>query len=412
MCGINIINKLDAIFRNEKNLDKLFCVFIFIISFIKMVSFIDINTATHPNRITPYILSYSNIGFANRLFLGSIISIFFKYIQSSTIITVVINFRILFLILLSYLYYRILRQIDNNIKKIMYLLIAIFAFFLTDVFLEFFCIIGIVLMLRLKCNFWIITIVPIICGIATHSIFIFLFFPAFFICLLYNVIKLNTTNNKKITLMFINLSPIIICFLLFMFYQKLKVGNPEEMIDIISQKSFYGEYIKDHYKQVYNYLNYEYFLSFFDNVKFYNPYKPEYLTRWYQLTFLLVVLMLSFGRVWLMCLNRSTNIQMKIVFLIVFLSIFSVLPMSLVGIDFVRWTDGIIASQFIILFAMVYLKDQTLLQTIETLYFQNESLSFIMFLLLLIVCMLCNWQRSAGEITIFKNFFTNIRLLL
>ena len=422
-----ISEKINIVFKKEKNLDILFSIAIFIISFIKMVAYIDTNTATHPNRITPYILTYSDIGFANRLFLGNIISFFTKYVKSSTIVTFVINFRIIFLASLSYLYYTILRQIDEEkLKKILYFLISIFHFFpfytlntssgqgflMTDVFLEFFCIISIVILYRFKYSFWFLSIIPIICGIATHSIFIFMFFPAFFICYIYNWVNLNINIKKKLILMILNLVPIVVCFLIFMFHQNLKVDTPEEIINIISNKSFYGEYINSHYNQVFNYLNYEYFKSFFDNVKYYNPYQTKYISRWCQLLFIFIIIMITFGRVWLLCFKKAIKIQEKLLFLIAFLSIFSVLPMALVGIDFIRWSDAIIASQFIVIFTMIYKKDYILIQIIYDIYYKNEKLSYINCLLLLIICLLCSWQRQAGEVTFIKNFFNNLKLLI
>ena len=100
------------------------------------------------------------------------------------------------------------------------------------------------------------------------------------------------------------------------------------------------------------------------------------------------------------------------IFLIAFLSIFSVLPMALVGIDFIRWSDAIIASQFIVIFTMIYKKDYILIQIIYDIYYKNEKLSYINCLLLLIICLLCSWQRQAGEVTFIKNFFNNLKLLI
>lgn len=192
---------------------------------------------------TSYALTYK-LGFASRLFMGSLLNLFVPYLSAKFLWLFIFASLLILNFLLALYLGSCIRASDRKIHAALFLLIALYLaapnslgylyhfvnFGRLDLFLFIFT------MLSLFCirNKYLKFLVPVflMLSVATHQVFLFTFFPLILGALGYYAYE-NHFSLKSIGFCHLSLALTIISFIFFQFFSKIYPASVDEVIQII-----------------------------------------------------------------------------------------------------------------------------------------------------------------------------------
>ncbi len=355
----NIIYK----FRREAGI---FCLLFF--SFLHQVP-----ASLHDWNSSWYAMNYS-LGFDSRLFIGSLLSLFYpQYLPAESAYRFVFFSTLLFLLLLSLVFGYALRQTESHPAGTGLLLLVVFYLISPgspsylwatenmgrfDLYLILLTVLAALFYFHISSpNIRLISFTLIgLIAIAIHQVFIFIFFPLLFVMFLDTM----TENKRVIPFLLGTLGMLLLCsaFIYFQFFSHLRVGSLEELVAFLSGRT---DLLVNETA-----LSYEYF----SNIE--TAFSDLMLTllseklRYGIITLLLLSpLSLIYGGLWRNIIKISGNQKGK--YVLILLSQLSFLPAFLLTIDWGRWFGAFLTVQALQIIILAAKKDVAVLTALAQL---------------------------------------------
>ena len=318
---------------------------------------------------TPYLFSYK-YGLKSKFLIGSIIDIIHPYL-SYRVVYYLILLSLLFIILLVSIYFgKIIRISEQNQKKGMIILAAVYLASPASISYLFYWgnygRLDTYLLALVLITVYIITkkpkllfIVPIICiiGIAIHQVFIFTYFIPILCFLLYDTYE-NSFSKKNVAILILSIIFTLISFIYFQFFTpELQYASSSEFVDILSQKTS-APISKDM-------IELEYFTSIKDQIT--DVVMPNLFRRILKGILILVLLMpviIILAIIWKKAIKYTTDKKLKMVLYAMIISPLAILPALMLTVDWGRWFAAALIVQFCYIFYLYYRKCKPMLHSL------------------------------------------------
>ena len=393
----------------KKQINTIVCSTFFVLLVIKLFLRIQIEGIPFTNQTMPYVLSYQKIGFAARVFVGTIINIFTDYLTLIGVYKISIAIHILIYLLYAVILYSVLNKLEkfpDARNTVLYLaaFAVLFPFstifgggrpMFTDEILIAFSVLSIFLIYKLPIKFIYVSIVPIILAILTHYITIFYIYPAVFICLYIRLVNDNKYDSRKLIHTMVIYNVILLMIFAYIFFFAIKNSiEYEDLRRIYNSSLDVGEKQGGYLISVYEYehadIRTKFRMSTIGQMR--NP--KTLILSVITIAFSYYILIL-FAKNYISLFFASKDTRFKILYAISFLSIFAIGPLF-IGCDFPRWLQGAITVQIIILiyYLVTYCNDEK----INSFVLIKNNKDAIRFCILLFVVALLNCGDSSNVI--------------
>jgi hypothetical protein len=308
---------------------------------------------------TSYLLNY-DMGFGPRLLIGSVLFVIVPYITYEEVYIFVLFFTILLTVFAGFLIGEVMHRASAKSKTGTYFIAILYLtspaviaylynfnnFGRLDLFLLILALVMIPIIYKREKAFFLI---PILCGICMliHESFIFLFFPAIALVLLY----MHLTTEKKKWLYTLIVS-VVVCGTLFLYLNSLSL-NFDSTSDVIIAISLFSNIIPN-----YDMIDGMYFMTVGEVIQ--SMVIPGLLRR--VCIGILTVIMFSpvfyiLIKFWRDCRATSEG-KMKMFYTLCMLAPLAALPLFILAIDWGRWFAAFMVVQFIMIFFLLYAKDK------------------------------------------------------
>ena len=333
---------------------------------------------------TPYILTY-DLGFISRGLTGSIIAKAFPFLSNEIFYTIVASNLIVLFVLTSMLLGKIIVSSDYNNRNIIVYLSLIFCINPGSISFLFqyenygrldalLIIISLLIcILIVKERFVFIPFLTLV-GVLIHQAYIFLYFPMVLVLLAYQYAR----NNKPQKLLFIIVTTSVSTSILFLYMQlfgKISSFSLDTVFNILSNRTDAKLSIKM--------LEFEYFLPISEHLK--QLLLPSFLELILRLGVTLILispLIYMLRMIWMDTIKGAKNRWMKNIYIAMSLQFLWTLPLFILTIDWGRWLAAIIICEFVLIFFLIYLKDESMMNSIKKLNrkFEDNTIAFLFIL--------------------------------
>ena len=307
------------------------------------------------------------IGFAPRLFIGSIMSLFTDY-KSSAFMNRFFNiFCVASIFLFSSVAGQVIRKSDDKVRNMTIILVMLFlavpysriVFFPRLVSLDRFLVVLTLLALVVinkKGLKWLVPLL-IIMSLATYPGYAFTYMPAIAILIVYEVYR-NKKSKQSIALCVVGFAVMALGSAYFFLYPGLNIfDSVEELVayslDKTDIRDFVGEF---NLKLVLNGFLFQKPSEFF-----WNSTVP--LEGWHMLKYelrgvlFLIPLLIVFFSIWENAIKNSLNKFGKLIYIICMLAPLMRLPMFILSTNFLRGRISVVIGQFFLIFYFLYIGD-------------------------------------------------------
>lgn len=311
-------------------------------------------------------------GFISRGLIGAVMNICFNYIEQYALFIVIFAVLSIMYFLAVHLICKVIHKTDEPVKFVVVFLAFLYTvspaglaylfqainFGRFDMFLIIITFILIILIYKFD-NFY---LVPLLCIIAIciHQVFIFLYFPAVFMLMIYKYI--SSQKKSRAQLITIVLTAIITCAVFLMVQLNGKIDNASlHQVELVMGKK----------TNVYIFsmpIELEYFTPIWIHQKNMPHYPLHYrLIGLAGVGVFLSPLMYLLGRIWKNAIRNAK--ENKTIYL--FMSVGCVLatiPVYILAIDWGRWFAGTIMMQFVLIFALTHIKDKGMTASLNNMF--------------------------------------------
>lgn len=377
------VKKNDLTHRNSYNMRKNFiAIFAFItIGFLLLLEKPDIYT----DDFFLFSLSYKDIGFAPKIFFGSVLSLFIDFVSIKFLHTLYIISAVIFAILLSLaLSKTIEKSTDKEEKFIITSIVIVFLtgsvsvmFGITSLFTDLQLTLYFLLCLLVMNRKYLKFLIPVFlfCAIATHHAFSFAYMPAVAILLLFNI---SINHNKKSNIILFIISLFVMAaassyFYLFnqFFSDLMKIQSLEGFASIIGSRTD-AEY-EDIVIQGYFLLKPK---AVLDHLAKESSFKEIFRILPKVFPFLL-----AFRVFWIKIFRKTNENLLKIVYLCASILPIAYVPLFIVSADHLTTFSAVIISDFALLIYM-FNKERGLRNYLNELFNKIKKIKWLQFILI------------------------------
>lgn len=324
-------------------------------------------------------VDYGILGFAPRVFPGSIMALFFDYRGSREINIFYTVIFILTFLLVSWMAGRLIRSADDDIKKVTIFFVALFlagpysnAVFFPQIYapdrlLVLFTLLGLSIM-NIRLVKWLLPFI-LFAALATHNIFTFTFMPAIAILLLYELYTTGYSKSNKwfCVINYLTMFTFTAYFYLFPGLQRMTLAEliayAGTKTDIpIREDMYLGYFFADPHR-------------LFAGIQSYMSANDVIHSEYRAILFLLPLIVLFFF-IWKNSFSASKNKFEKFIFILCILVPLARIPLLPINSEVYRGRVAVIFVQFSLLFYFLYRKNPAVIQSLKKLggFFQRNRL--------------------------------------
>lgn len=332
------------------------------------------------------------IGFAPRLFIGSIMSIFTNYKSVAFMNRFMTIFCIVTLVLFAVVAGQIVRKFDKNSRKVPIFFIIIFlaipysrlvlypgSIISVDRFLVVFTLMALIAMDKPIIK-WSVPIL-IFMGLATYHGFAFMHMPAIALLLLYMILH-NKRSKENIALFIISFVTMAVFSAYFFLYQGIEMfKNVDELLAYASDKTDLSDYLRG--------FDIREILDAFllgGSKDFFQDYRVVAGWEWTGLKLELIgiiylmPLFVIFFMIWKNSIKTSLDKSDKIIYLLCILAPLARLPMFLFSSNYLRGRSSIVVVQFFLVFYFLYVGNEVVIESAKQVvgFFKRYPLLFLL----------------------------------
>lgn len=315
-------------------------------------------------------LDYGAIGFAPRIFPGSVMALFFDYRGHRQINIFFGVILVLTFLLVSWVAGRLIRTADDDVKKMMIFFVALFLagpyssavlfpqMFAPDRLLVLFTLLGLLIM-NIRLVKWLLPFI-LFAALATHNIFTFTFMPAIAILLLYELYTTGYSKSNKFfcVINYLTMFTFTAYFYLFSGLQRMTLAEliayAGTKTDIpIREDMYLGYFFADPRR-------------LFAGIQSYMSANDVIRSEYRAILFLLPLIIL-FLFIWKNSFSASKNRFEKFIFILCILAPLARIPLLPINSEVYRGRVAIAFVQFMLLFYFLYRKNPAVTQSVKRL---------------------------------------------
>jgi len=329
------------------------------------------------------------IGFAPRLFIGSIMSLFTDYKSQAFMERFFGVVFILEALLFAFAAGRIIRKASAETREISIIFVTLFVavpyslavlyprLLSLDRFLVIFTLLALIVLSKRGFK-WLVPVL-LAMGLATYTGFAFTYMPAIALLLLYEVCK-NKNSKQSILLCAAGFATMAVFSVFFFLFDGLdKFANVDELIAYAAGKTdlpFVG-----YYKEVVETLLFKTPGDFFWNSTIPLEGYKGFLHEFTSTIFLLPLIILFFS-IWKTSMKAAANKFEKFIFVLCVLAPVARFPMFILSTNFYRGRVSVVVVQFFLLFYFLYTENPAVVTAVKKIgefFKQNYLLLLLLF---------------------------------
>lgn len=329
------------------------------------------------------------IGFAPRLLIGSLMSLFTDYKSIAFMHTFYIIFFLLSALLFAFVAGRLIRGVSGKTREITVIFILLFlavpysftALYPRSVSVDRFMIVFTLLSLILISKKGFKWLVPLLLamGLATYAGFAFMYMPAIAIVLLYETYKEKPSAGGKV-LFLLSFLVMAVFSAYFLLYDGVKTyTDVDSLLAYATSKTdlFYSNFFRAAVEGFLLTTPEDFFLNDVVPLDGYKGFYHEFTS-----TLFLLPLYTIFFLVWQRSIKSSQNKVEKFIFILCLLAPVARLPMFIVSTNYFRSRIALVIVQFFLVLYFIHRKNQTVTEVVKRigLFFTNH-----VFLLLIMI---------------------------
>lgn len=355
------------------------------------------------NSLTSYLTTYE-YGFLSKSLMGTILFLFTDYLTIQAIYRISTVSFVLLLFLISLFLGKLLRSSPPDLSPssavfcVLFLSSPLSVTYLLGMYIgriDTYWIILVLVSLYLSRRSLSCLIVPLLCAVAMgiHPGFVFAYFPAIAIALLYEIPH-NKYSNKHI---FVFLSCCIsVAFLFYLFQIRSAVPPFESAVAFAEHLSKYSDF-----KPSALFLHIQYFTPFSESYYGYiRPLLVSYATPLvFALTAFSLPLLITFGLIWKHSIKNTDSKFLKLVFIICSLAPFVFVPITFLLNDLERYWAAVINTQFLLIFYFLFSGESAVVLSVKRV---GTYLIGHPFVLICIIVFFCSLKFSETTTNIFS----------
>lgn len=330
-------------------------------------------------------VDYGILGFAPRVFPGSVMALFFDYRGSREINIFFSVIFILTFLLVSWMAGRLIRSADDDIKKVTIFFVALFlagpyssAVFFPQIYapdrlLVLFTLLGLLIM-NIRLVKWLLPFI-LFAALATHSIFTFTFMPAFVVLLLYELYESGYSKSNRwfCAINYLSMFSFTAYFYLFPGLQRMTLdeliayaGTKTDVL--IREDMFEGYFFADPHR-------------LFAGIQSYMSANDVIRSEYRAILFFLPLIIL-FLFIWKNSFSASENKLEKFIFILCIFVPLARIPLFPINSEVYRGRVAVIFVQFTLLLYFLYRRNPAVTKSVKKLgeFLQRNTL--LMFLLI------------------------------
>jgi len=339
--------------------------------------------------VTMLIFDY-RIGFAPRLFIGSVMSLFTDYKSLHFMNNFMDIFCVATLVLFAIVAGRIIRKAGDKAKEMPIFFIILFIvvpytravlfpgpIVSFDRFLVVFTLLALIAINK-KVIKWFVPIL-IFMGLATYQGFAFTYMPVIAILLIYEIFR-NKKSKESIALCVVAFTTMAVFSVYFFLYHGIdSFKNVDELLAYAANKTDLREYLKG--------FDIRYTLNGYLFTKpatfFWSYIVSAGWKGWKSEVFGIIYLMpifVTFFIIWKNSIKSSSNKAEKFIYILCILAPLARLPMFLFSTNFLRGRASIVVVQFFLVFYFLYIGNKTVAESAKqvVMFFRRHILLFIL----------------------------------
>lgn len=324
-------------------------------------------------------LDYGAIGFAPRIFPGSVMALFFDYRGHRQINIFFGVILILTFLLVAWMAGKLIRAADDDIKKTVIFFVALFLagpyssallfpqMFAVDRLLALFTLLGL-LLINKRLMKWLLPLI-LFAALGTHNMFTFTYMPVIAILLLYELYESGYSKSDR-WFCAINYLTMFAFTVYFYLYSGLQNMTLPELVDYAGTKTdvlvrgdmFMGYFFADP-KLLFAGINS-------------NIYVNDVISAEYRATIFILPLIIIFIYIWKNAFTASKKKFEKFIFALCLLAPLARIPLLPINSEVYRGRAAAIFVQFALLFYFLYRKNPAAIQSVKKLggFFQRNTL--------------------------------------
>lgn len=312
------------------------------------------------------------VGFAPRIFMGSVLSIFTDFRGRRAINIFYIVMFLLAFLLIAWLAGRLIRSAEPAMKSTMIALIALFlalpytAAFLypqtypPDRFLIYFTLLGLVVFDKPYVR-WLLPLL-LFAALATHHMFVFAYMPVFAVLLFYILVR-EGSRFKNLFFCFVNLGLTAMLSVYFYLFSGIKGISLEQLYDYAQARTDLS--VDRSAESIFKgYFFLEPSLVFEYNTE-HGPGVQNILDNELTAAIFLLPIIAFFVYLWVDALRKSVDRRNKLIFILCLLAPLARVPLFFVNTEVYRGRMAVLLVQFFLLFYFLYDKNTAVKASLE-----------------------------------------------